>query len=286
VSVPSQSDTQPAPQARPAPQLNAVVLQREEVASGLAILRVAPRGWDLPPVKPGQYTTLGLPGSAPRVDLSDAEAPAPDPQKLIRRAYSIASSSHEGEYLEFFLTLVRSGALTPRLFALRPGDLVYLAPKITGMFTLDQVRPDANIVLAATGTGLAPYMSMLRTMLPTLKDRRIAVIHGALHSWDLGYRAELVTMQRLCPWFSYLPVVADPEGEPVPWGGQVGYVQEAWDAGAVDKAWGFAPAPENTHVLLCGNPLMVEAMLERLGARGFVEQTRKQPGQVHLERYW
>jgi len=148
------------------------------------------------------------------------------------------------------------------------------------------VRPEANIVLAATGTGLAPYMSMLRTMLPTMRDRRVAVLHGANHSWDLGYRAELTTMQRLCPWFTYLPVVAVPADEPVAWTGRVGFVQEAWDGGAVAHAWGFRPTPADTHVFLCGNPLMVEAMLALLGADGFVEHTPKTPGQAHLERYW
>jgi ferredoxin/flavodoxin---NADP+ reductase len=269
-----------------APQLNAVVLQREEVASGLLIIRVAAKDWAVPAFKPGQYATLGLPGAAPRIDLSDPDDPPVDPQKLIRRAYSVASSSHEGEYLEFFVTLVRSGSLTPRLFALRPGDQLFLGQKITGMFTLDMVRPDANLVLAATGTGLAPYMSMLRTLLPTLQARRIAVIHGARHSWDLAYRAELTTMQRLCPWFSYIPVVADPAAEPVAWAGRVGFVQDAFAAGVVEKAWGSAPKPDDTHVFLCGNPLMVTAMLEHLTAAGFVEHSRKTPGQVHLERFW
>lgn len=268
------------------PQLNAVVLQREEVASGFLILRVAPRGWPLPAFKPGQYATLGLPGAAPRVDLADPDDPPVEPHKLIRRAYSVASSSTEGEYLEFYVTLVRSGSLTPRLFALRPGDPLFLGQKITGMFTLEMVRPDANLVLAATGTGLAPYMSMLRTLLPKLQDRRIAVVHGARHSWDLGYRAELTTMQRLCPWFSYVPVVAEPAAEPVAWNGRVGFVQDAWGAAVVEAAWGFAPTPDNTHVFLCGNPLMVGAMLESLAAAGFVEHTRKAPGQVHLERFW
>jgi ferredoxin/flavodoxin---NADP+ reductase len=268
------------------PQLNAVVLQREEVASGLLILRVAPKDWALPAFKPGQYATLGLPGAAPRVDFSDPDDPPVEPHKLVRRAYSVASSSAEGEYLEFFVTLVRSGSLTPRLFALRPGDPLFLGPKITGMFTLDMVRPDAHLVLAATGTGLAPYMSMLRTLLPRLQDRRIAVLHGARHSWDLGYRAELTTMQRLCPWFSYVPVVADPAAEPVAWNGRTGFVQEAWAAGVVEKAWPFKPTPADTHVFLCGNPLMVTGMLEHLTAAGFVEHTRKTPGQVHLERFW
>ena len=268
------------------PQLNAVVLQREEVASGLAILRIAPREWALPAFKPGQYATLGLPGAAPRVEFSDPDDPPVDPHKLIRRAYSVASSSAEGEYLEFYVTLVRSGSLTPRLFALRPGDSLFLGPRITGMFTLDMVRSDANLVLAATGTGLAPYMSMLRTLLPRLQDRRIAVIHGARHSWDLGYRAELTTMQRLCPCFSYVPVVADPAAEPVAWSGRIGFVQDAWSAGVVAEAWRSAPTPADTHVFLCGSPLMVAAMLERLGAVGFVEHTHKTPGQIHLERFW
>jgi ferredoxin--NADP+ reductase len=81
-------------------------------------------------------------------------------------------------------------------------------------------------------------------------------------------------------------VVADPAAEPVAWNGQVGFVQDAWDAGAVERAWGFHPTPADTNVFLCGNPLMVEAMLERLAAVGFVEHTRKTPGQVHLERFW
>lgn len=268
------------------PQLNAVVLQREEVASGLLIIRVAAKDWAVPAFKPGQYATLGLPGAAPRIDLSDPDDPPVDPQKLIRRAYSVASSSHEGEYLEFFVTLVRSGSLTPRLFALRPGDQLFLGQKITGMFTLDMVRPDANLVLAATGTGLAPYMSMLRTLLEPGGPRHFAVVHGARHSWDLGYRSELLTLQRLCKNFAYIPVVSSPEEEPVPWTQSTGWVQGVWNSNAIGHAWGMQPTPENTHVFLCGNPAMVEEMVTLLAKQGFKEHTRKEPGQVHVERYW
>jgi ferredoxin-NADP reductase len=71
---------------------------KEELSPRLMILRVAADGWELPDFEPGQFTALGLPGSAPRCRLSEPENPLPDPDKLIRRAYSIASSSQIHEY--------------------------------------------------------------------------------------------------------------------------------------------------------------------------------------------
>ena len=269
-----------------AQDFNAVVAQRVEVAPGLAILRIVPRGCDLPPFEAGQYTVLGLPGSAARVPMSDPEEPPALPDKMIRRAYSIASSSVEGQYVEFYVTLVRSGALTPRLFALGPGSPVWLSPKIVGMFTLERVPAGSHVILVATGTGIAPYMSMLRTHLAQIREPRVAVVHGARHTWDLGYRAELETMQRLCPNFRYVPVISSPEEESLPWTGRRGYVNDHWKSGELEGMIGFEPRPSETHVFLCGNPLMIEAMLDVLGSQGFAEQTPKAPGTVHLERYW
>ena len=157
---------------------NAIVSQRIEVAPGLMVMRVVPDGWTLPPFRPGQFGVLGLPGSAPRCTLSDTEDEAPDPVKFIRRAYSIASSSIELQHLEFYITLVHSGSLTPRLFALQPGDRVWLGPKITGTFTIDQAPAEKHLLLVATGTGLAPYMSMLRTVLMEGPERRFVVVLG------------------------------------------------------------------------------------------------------------
>jgi ferredoxin--NADP+ reductase len=263
-----------------------MVTHLEEVAPGLMIVRIAPVGWSLPPFKPGQFAVLGLPAEAPRHPLSDAEDPPARPGSMIRRAYSIASSSHEGEYLEFFLNLVRSGSLTPRLFALAAGDRVWLGPKITGLFTFDDVPRDANAVMVATGTGLAPYMSMLRTFVDDVRHRRLAVIHGARHSWDLAYRAELIALQRARPNLAYLATVSRPDEEPVPWGGDSGRVQDVWASGRIAAAWGIEPAPEHTHVLLCGNPTMIEEMVVLLAGQGFREHTRQASGQVHVERYW
>lgn len=265
---------------------NAVLAQRIELAPGLAIFRVAPDGWRLPDFTPGQFAVIGLPVRAKRTPLSDPEERTGDPDQLIRRAYSIASSSLARDHVEVFVNLVRSGELTPRLFALEPGSRLWLGPKFTGMFTLRDVPRGMHVVLVATGTGLAPYMSMLRTELDCGGPRRFAVLHGARHSWDLGYAAELFTMQRLCGNLAYLPAVSRPAEEPASWAGATGYVQHLWTQGALARAWGFAPRPENTHVFLCGNPGMIDDMIRLLAHEGFRVHEPRAPGQVHVERYW
>ncbi len=266
--------------------LNAVVSQKIEVAPGLIILRVVPQGWELPDYKAGQFTVLGLPGTAQRHEFSDEEPELKDPAKLIRRAYSIASSSVNKEYIEFYITMVRSGALTPRIFALNPGDKIFLSKKYSGMFTLDMVEPDSNIVMLGTGTGLAPYMAMLRENMPCNAQRKYIVVHGARHSWDLGYRSELNTIANVCKNFTYIPAITRPNLEHVAWGGESGYIQELWERGVIQTKSGLNPTPENTHIFLCGNPSMIDTMVEVLEAEGYAEHSKKNPGQIHLERYW
>ncbi len=271
-----------------ASDLNATLTARSDLHHGLLILRVQP---DTPPVpfRAGQYAVLGLPASAPRSPLADPDSPpeegaAPDPEKVIKRAYSISSSSRQGEYLEFFVALVRSGALTPRLFALNVGDRLWLGPKIVGMFTLDEAPATSDIVLVATGTGLAPFISMLRSGYP-FDARRTVVIHAARNSWDLGYRQELEALAARWPTFHYLTIISDPHREPQ-WTGPVGLVYEFFNNGTVERLLGHPVAPQDTAVFLCGNPLMIAGMHEMLGGRGFRKHSRKEPGQLFIEEFW
>lgn len=131
-----------------------------------------------------------------------------NPGKLIRRAYSIASSSKVREYVELYVTFVRSGELTPRLWMLHPGDRLWLGPKATGHFTMDPVPPGKNVVLVGTGTGLAPYMSMIRDHHRCNRGRRFVVVHGARYVQELGYRSELEALDRGCSTLVYLPTVS------------------------------------------------------------------------------
>src|ERR1035437_4270883 len=282
-----------------AAEYNATVAQRVELAPGLIILRIVP---DAPQFefKAGQYVVLGLKASEPRIDEAEpdelatrpeeartagAPPPAPpppesaaqravttarpDPDKLIRRAYSIASSSQSDEFLEFCITVVMSGDLTPRLFNLGIKDRIYVGPKAVGMFTLEKAPRDRHVILVATGTGLAPYASMLRSDLECGGTRRIVVLHGARCSWDLGYRTELTSLARHCPNLTYLPVITRPQ-EDHTWRGRTGYLQDVLFSGVIEEATGLQLEPDNFHVYLCGNPGMIETVIGRLADRGFV----------------
>jgi ferredoxin--NADP+ reductase len=266
--------------------LNATLTQRRDIAPGLAVFRIVPSGWEIKGFESGQFAVLGLPGSAPRCTEASPEENPEAEDKLIRRAYSIASSSIERQYIEFYVVLVESGALTPRLFALQPGDPLWLGKKITGAFTLDNVPEGQNVVLIATGTGLAPYISMLRSHLLHTRQGKVAVLHGARHSWDLGYVRELALVERDHANFSYIPSITRPADEKTPWNGEAGRIQEIWLRDPVAQRWGFSPSPEHTHILLCGNPAMIDELMGILAGQGFQEQTKKTPGQIHLERYW
>ena len=266
--------------------LNAIVSQRIEINPSLIKLRIVPDGWELPGFTAGQYGFLGLPGSAARYSSADAEEKPVEPDKIIIRAYSVASSSVAKEYLEFYIGMVRSGALTPRLLNLKPGDKVWLSPKLKGMFTLSQVPDKFNLLLAATGTGVAPYISMIRTEAAKGIRHRFAVIHGACHSSDLGYHDELKTLASVSENFTYLPILSHAHEEPVPWKGHEGFVQKLWTDSTLENVWGLRPTPENTHIFLCGNPLMINEMINILEGEGFKKHSKKERGQIHTEQFF
>jgi ferredoxin--NADP+ reductase len=225
-------------------------------------------------------------GSAARCDLAKPEAVAAEPHKLIQRAYCISSSPTNREFIEFFIHLVPQGALTPRLFSLTIGDRIRLSNHVTGFFTFEHAPIEANVALIATGTGLAPYVSMLSTHLQFADQRRVAVLHGVRNSWDLGYRSVLMIMQRLRSNVTYVPVISRPANEPAPWPGATGHVQDVWKGPTLARAWGSRPTPEDTHVFLCGSPHMIDDMAALLVGEGFREHFEGATGQIHAERYW
>jgi ferredoxin--NADP+ reductase len=263
---------------------NAVLMGREEINAQLQIMRVQPNA-PLFDFKPGQFAVLGLLGREARVPEADDEEPPAEPDKVIKRAYSIASSSVEKHYLEFYVTLIASGQLTPRLFALPYGGRLFLGPKASGMFTLDRVAPGKALILIATGTGLAPYMSMLRTMLVSDTSRRFVILHGARYSWDLGYRGELESLARIRPNFIYIPSITRPDEDPH-FRGHTGRIQTLLEKGIVDLLGGVPLDPAQADVFLCGNPDMIQTVKEILAPRGFTSDHGKQAGTIHVEEYW
>lgn len=264
---------------------NATLIARSNITEELAVLRVQSDG-PLFPFLAGQYGVLGLPAVAPCCDGAERDdSYAADPEKLIRRAYSIASSSRVNEYVEFYITLVRSGALTPLLWCLREGDHLWLGPKAKGHFTMDETPMDKNVVLVGTGTGLAPYIAMIREHHRCNQGRRFIVVHGARHARDLGYRDELEALARSCTTLQYVPTVTRTSANDG-WTGHVGRVQSVFTDGTIESALGNSLAPESTDVFVSGNPEMVEDLQRLLMEQRFTLHAPARPGTLHIERYW
>ena len=222
--------------------LVAKILDRREVAEDLFLLHVAPGG----PFTylAGQYATLG-------VEIHG---------KRIERAYSICSSPYEN-VLEFFVERVHGGALSHLLHAMEKGTPLLLRRFAKGRFTLDLRSGRQNHLLLSTVTGVAPYVSYVRTLAADWKkgggpmpgNHRLFCVQGASRSAEFGYRDELERWAAEVPWLKYVPTISRPWLETV-WGGERGRVDDIIRK-YVDL-WGLKP--EETTVYLCGHPSMVE----------------------------
>ena len=263
--------------------LNAAVVSRHDLTPELCVLRVRPDS-GVPDFKPGQYATLGVPPD-PQSDQAKKKGIA----KLVLRPYSISSSPLDKEAIEFYLALVPDGDFTPKLWDLREGGRLYTAPKCKGKFTLDGVPADRDLVTISTGTGLAPFVSMLRTYRDTGRWRRFVVVHGTRFCNDLGYRGELERLAAADDTVTYLPTCSReraPEDD-AGWLGLRGRVNVAVEERAFEDLTGTPLSPETCHVFLCGNPAMIDEMTDLLVARGFTPKDREHPdGNVHFEKYW
>jgi ferredoxin/flavodoxin---NADP+ reductase len=242
--------------------VSAEVSARTDWASNLVTLRLSGPALDF---KAGQFANLGL-------DIDG---------KRVRRSYSIASAP--GAAPEFFITRVEGGELTPRLTSLSPGEPVWLDAHPVGVFTLDWLPEMAReLWLLGTGTGLGPYISMLRSGSLFPRFDRVVIVHGVRTHAELGYRAELETAtgdERV----SYVPLVTR---EAPSIGVTNGRIPQLLVNGELERAAGLSLNAENSHVLLCGNPDMILESVAVLEQRGLRRHKRREPGHITLEKYW
>jgi ferredoxin/flavodoxin---NADP+ reductase len=230
----------------------------EEIAPGLAIVGVQaleePFGFE-----PGQYATLGLVGH--------------DGPKLIQRPMSVSSSADDLSEYEFFIRLVDRGGFTPLLWERTVGDPINIkGPK--GKFLLQDDGRRALFV--ASGTGLAPFTSMIDTLRDRGKTHDIVLLHGVSHEHDLAWRDELSELESNGGFpLKYVATISRPNDNPT-WTGCTGRVETIVDS-QLDE---HGLTPETATLYLCGNPEMITAVEEIAAVRGFP------PEQVRKELYW
>lgn len=220
--------------------------------------------------KTGQFVMIGL-----QVD-----------GKPLMRAYSVVSAHYE-DHLEFYSIKVQDGPLTSRLQHLQPGDTLLVSRKPTGSLIIDNLKPGKNLYLLSTGTGLAPFMSVIRD--PEFYEAfdKIILTHGVRWKSELGYFehiteempedenfGELVREKLI-----YYPTVTREDFE------RQGRLTDLIESGQLLEDIGLPPLnPENDRVMICGSPSMLKDLVEILEKRGFVEGTSHAPGDYVIER--
>jgi len=240
------------------------ILERRDLSPDLWLLRVDPGA----PFKflAGQYATLGVEQNG----------------KLIERPYSIVSSPYEPT-LEFFVELVPHGEFTPLLYTLKQDDTLLCRKIAKGRFTLDLRSGRTQHLLVSTVTGIAPFVSYIRTLYRDWKSgtspmpggHKFYCLQGASRSWEFGYREVLERYAAEVPWFKYVSTVSRP-WEDENWKGETGRVDDLLRKYA--DLWGLRP--ESTTAYLCGHPNMVE------NARGILQRAHWRKDAMLEELYF
>lgn len=218
----------------------------------------------------GQFGRLALP------------APPGEKEEMIGRPYSFVNSPGIAPH-EFYFITVPGGPLSSRLAALEPGDPVWLLPRANGFFSVGEV-PEADVLWClATGTGIGPFLSILRTHVAWERFGRVVLVHAVRFASELTYTDVVAGIAADHPGaFTYIPMVSR-ESPP---GALTGRIPDAIADGRLEARAGIALAAENSQVMLCGNPAMVEDTQKVLAARGMRRHRRKEPGNVTVETYW
>jgi ferredoxin--NADP+ reductase len=238
------------------------ITKRVDLSPDLWLIRIRPGGEFK--FVPGQYATLGIDG----------------PLKRSERPYSIVSAPYEDE-LEFFFELVPEGETTPPIYRLQVGDELLLRKIPKGRFTLDTQSGRSNHLLVCTVTGVAPFVSYVRTLYRDWKEGRFGgehtlfLLNGASRSWEFGYCEELRTFAREAPWLQYVPTVSRPWDDER-WQGETGRVDDVLRKYA--DLWGLDAS--NSVAYLCGHPAMIDRGKGILKRIGFTKEILKE------EVYW
>jgi ferredoxin--NADP+ reductase len=216
------------------------------------------------PHEPGQFASVALTVDGART----------------KRAYSFASAP--GEPPEFYVVAVEGGVLSPALMKLCVGDALEVDARPHGFFVPSELPPSKNLWLFATGTGLGPYVAMVRDGRIFERHADIILVHSVREASHLGYREELENLAAADPRFTYLPTLTRESNA----GMLSGRIDTLLERGKLESAANRPIEPASTHVMLCGNPAMLDAMRARLDARGMRRHRRREPGHVTSETYW
>lgn len=219
---------------------------------------------------PGHYTRLGL-----------------GAEDTVWRPYSLASAAHD-EFLDFIAVLVPGGAFSEHLARLKVGDNIRVDKASYGFLTVDQLAPGKQLWLLASGTGLGPFLSILRDPVVWQNHERLILVHSVRRAAELAWRDEIAALPDQAhlaegkATLSYLSIVTRDPGATA----LAARIPQLLADGRLAQAANCELSPADSRVLVCGNPEMARDLRQMLAARGFATNRRGVPGQMAFEKYW
>jgi ferredoxin--NADP+ reductase len=225
-------------------------------------------------------TLFSLRVEAPRLSFEAGQFVRIGIEPTLVRAFSFVNAPQD-PVLEFYGVVVPQGPLSPRLAHLKNGDVLHVAANPAGFLVLSEVPDAETLWVVSTGTGIAPFLSILRTETPWARFRNVVLVHAVRHANELAYKDLLHEMLERRPSFRYVTFVSR-EAAP---GSLAGRIPAAIRDGRLEAAAGLALDPRS-HVMLCGNPQMLKDATAALAERGMRKHRRRNPGHVSVESFW
>ena len=243
----------------------------------------------------GQFVRLGIHGKdlqyfaqnhETKLITSEIQGQPIDLEGYVFRAYSVASSPYD-EFIEFFSVVIPEGEFTSKVNHIQVGDSLLLNTTPFGYLTLAryQLPLPNDLWLLATGTGLAPFLSILKTIDVWQQYQRIILVYSARTSQELAYQAEIDAIKSIYgdngAAFVFLPIVT----READYAGEKARIPNLILSGKLTELVGQKLDKERSHVMLCGNPQMVEDTKEALKSLGLT-MNRRGEGNIAVENYW
>jgi ferredoxin--NADP+ reductase len=201
-------------------------------------------------------------------------------EETLARPFSFVNPPQD-PVLEFYGIIVPEGPLSPRLARLGSGERLLVARNPAGFLVLSEVPDTENLWLVSTGTGIAPFLSILRTPTPWRRFRNVVLVHAVRHARELVY-ADMIRKISTEKGLRYVTFVSR-ESAP---GSLAGRIPAAMRDGRLEAAAGLPLDAQRSHVMLCGNPQMLRDAAEALGERGLRKHRRRNPGHITVESFW
>ncbi|HMM72699.1 MAG TPA: ferredoxin--NADP reductase [Rhodocyclaceae bacterium] len=244
------------------------ILDRRDWAEGLFSLRCTrPVGFRF---TPGQFARIGV-----EVPVAGGSA------TTLWRPYSLVSSADDPS-LEFFSVIAPQGEFSPRLAAMQAGDCLLIDRTAYGFFTLERFADGRDLWLIATGTGLAPFVSMLHDATTWARYERVIIVHGVRYADNFAYADQFAGLINAGRALRYVRCATRERAA----GALHGRIPALLEQGELERAAATRLSIEHSRVMICGNPAMIRSLRPLLETRGFRIGRRGNPGQMALEAYW